>query len=904
MLQRAYFLVLLLVALVPLCSGTAQGRAGRWTRAGNTDGAGSQPIPSQRMPPDEAWSQRLSGRLESEPLVWDRNLLLALRDAAGRRSLVWMDLPSGRRLASQNLASSEPLAPALYGDRIAVRIDGRRVDLLRVAGARFQLLRSFGGEAPVSAPLLAEGVLYLRVGDELRAYSLDRKQPLWRLGGKVTFRGTPSLARGVLFAVYYDERANASLALIDPSDGSILGQVVCGDHGGALPPPTVELELAVLASDVFVQFPMDVRGTAGAGYGTARVGLVSTEAGPRLDPESSVRLYNLRERPVELVAGWLGLAQQNETPTRWVAGGVRGKGGSRPSSSPIRGVILADGDTHADLLATPAAAAIGGDVALIGDVAADTATWEILWRLPAVPVLRPVPCLPAVGEAGWLVAGAEDHLALLWTPRGTGSTPQDTARTLVREWEQREADALAQLAQRALVSGDANLVGRLIRSAVERGARTSGSPGRALALAQDGLARLFAGGSARVNQRSVEALIKEEQHLLERLPDELVRTARGTEDGALARALLELLLARDPDHPGAAATVRAMLPADAPLGPDFDASSWLTFLSVSADYPVTFERPAADSSGDVLAERLWKESQAWRRDLVAFRSERLAVIAPPGHAGAVARALAVGELVADVLEELLAPRPDPGADPMILLLYASEEEYRTQSERDGSAPEVSRGWTVGHFDPRDKLSRMFVPAGDPHNQRLLGTFAHELTHHWLATRSPFAARARRAEGGRERPGFWLVEGVANLVGELSFDPAAGTWSANNPRADSLDGVANTPPERRLSWGQLLNLSKDGFDTLSTDRDWKVPLTWQLGVAGERSALNTFYDQAGALAHYLFAAEGGQNRALLFEALAAYYTGTTPVDIAAALGLDPAALGDRVLQYARSVVRQH
>jgi len=379
------------------------------------------------------------------------------------------------------------------------------------------------------------------------------------------------------------------------------------------------------------------------------------------------------------------------------------------------------------------------------------------------------------------------------------------------------------------------------------------------------------------------------------------------EPGALIRGRLghdrpPVLLDHSPGHAGAVAAVRELLP-DAVVagGARLDALDGLDFLDAAARYGVRATRASALRASGQLAAIARRELEGWRADLVVYRTERLAVVTPPGRPGAVARALAAGELVCDALEHVFGARGRGGGDPLVLLLYASAAEYRAQSQRDRSTPEVARGWTSGHYDGQDNLSRLYLPDGDDGVQRMLGTFVHELAHHWLATRSPFAAAARRVGARRERPGFWVVEGFANLIGELELDLDSETWRADSPRAESLDALAGAPPAELHAWAALLTASKAEFDRIEPELRHRVPLAWRLGGATRRSDLNLFYDQAGALAHYLFAAEEGRHRDVLLDALAAYYAGETPLDVAARLRLPPDALGAAVHAYARERV---
>ena len=113
--------------------------------------------------------------------------------------------------------------------------------------------------------------------------------------------------------------------------------------------------------------------------------------------------------------------------------------------------------------------------------------------------------------------------------------------------------------------------------------------------------------------------------------------------------------------------------------------------------------------------------------------------------------------------------------PLALLLYETQNEYVTQSQRAGSLPEIARGWMAGHYSPSERLSRMFVPERDARSEALLETYAHELTHHWLDTRAPFDV-PRRTSDARRLPGFWVVEGFATMLEEFRLDPQFGYQS--------------------------------------------------------------------------------------------------------------------------------
>jgi hypothetical protein len=350
-----------------------------------------------------------------------------------------------------------------------------------------------------------------------------------------------------------------------------------------------------------------------------------------------------------------------------------------------------------------------------------------------------------------------------------------------------------------------------------------------------------------------------------------------------------------------------MLPPGAPAAQPLPATSWLDYLAVAQSNPVRIlwpSDPQEHGAPPAEVEVLNRETRLWRGDLNGYRSDRLLLITPPGRPGAVARALEIGERICDVLEEIFTPlgRARSGGEPLVVFLYETRDEYILQSRREGSLPEAALGWTAGHYSPTENLSRMFVPEDDEASRRLLGTYAHELAHHWLATRSPFAGGADRMRTQEELAGFWIVEGFASLIEELRIDPRDGSWQAGDPRSSSLDILANAAPAQCLPWERLVELSAQGLAGLSASRDRPIPLTWRLGALAPRSEIQLFYAQSGALCHYLFAAEGGRRRAALLGYLRAWYRGEEQeLDVTAAFGLDPETLGRRVVEYAERAV---
>ncbi len=851
----------------------------RWSTAGGTPAKnGTSLAPALREEPLVAWSVDLGGPLEGEPLVWDGRVVAVTRKSPDRRVVVVLELATGRVLLHRELSISVPLEPALFGDVLAVRAAEQRVDLLRI-GARLSTLRSFTAERSISPPALRDGELYLRVDDSLVRYDLERREAVWTATVEDVLRGTPAVELDSVFALAYDGAGRAFVLHLARSDGRVLERIEVGGHGGRIPEVGARASLHLLPRELVIEFPLPVASTTNQAFPFGRL----ARSGGRFTGEAP-SLHPLLVPPVPLGTGWVALEGDARNP-RWIA--------TRREGALQRSATLAQRGAHPELLAPAVPATHASGVIYLGGLAADAASWEVLWKRPSW-CLRPVPA-----EGFLLVVEEPERLSALCEPLPALAGAERDARSIAAELERELAEGYALLAQRSLRAGDPELSTRLLATAAGLGAR-----GRAFELAQDGLDRLLErlrGQPARPDPRGRALVLEEERELAARPGNGLFERAQDATDPALERALLRELLARDPGDPRAGAAVRSKIPPDAPVGDAFDAESWLDFLDVEAKTPVRFLDLARAVQGSSERAILERQASEWRPDLVGFRTDRLHVVTAPGRPGAVARALDLGERMCELLEQMfLAPqerRELPAGEPMTLLLYADQREYVEQSRKARSGPEAVLGWTVGHYNGGENLSRMFVPEEDGLLREFLGTYAHELTHHWLATRAPFATRVQPLD----LPGYWVAEGFATMVEEFRLDVETGAWSAENPRAHSLDFVANAPAEALLPWETFFALSPLDFAELGTKPKASFPLAWRLGVEAEASEIQLFYAQAAAAAHYLFRTSEGTKRAL-FTAVEGWYRGDrSATNPAAALGITPSELGARIRAFAREAV---
>ena len=857
-------LAALCLALAASLGGDA--RSPVWSQAGGSGTRSGQvavaPIDSQ---PTVAWS---FGPLafDGEPLVSGDCVIVHGRDPGGRRSLVALDLASGSMQARAPLGVGGPLQPALWSGRVAVKTGPATIEVLRLERSRWLPLRTFTHARSLSAPVVAGDALYLREGDTLACYDPERREPVWTASAQGAFRGEPAADGNIVFALCYDAKGLAHLAALAVANGTPLGVVVIGGHdGGTVPDASEPFELVVHASSVFVHFPRPLRGESGSDYSWARIPRDGSSLG------EPVTLHSFLAAPVETPGGFLVPEAVSEGELRWLL--ATGDDG--------RAIQLASTANHAWLCTRPVVPASStGAMAYIGSAAVALPSLEVCWRRPTVPDFRPVPV-----DGGLLVVERDVVRLLRGTPRPL--TPaEEHAQALALAADDRHAERLAQLATRALRGGAPAMAERLWREA-----ETLGAPERVLAPLRLHAERTAATPRPELDERRSKALATEERAVRARLPAELAAAARATHDPLEVRSLLAELFERSPDDAEGLELLRKRLPANADVH-GADATSWLDFLAVTAALDVELVLPP-DEAHTAAERRLLAERDAWRTDVIAYRSPQLFVITAGAPPGAVARALEAGELVCRILSETFPPTPGVVQEPLELVLYPSRDEYLAHGG-DGRNESIL-GWTAGHFDPASNVTRLFLPDEDGRHARLLGVWAHELTHHWLDTRALGVPRSTPAA-----PGYWVVEAIATWAEELVLEPALGQWSTSNPRAASLDTLANTSERDLLAWPRLFALSLEQSRTLETRATAQSTLTWQLGRFASISPMQLFYAQGGALAHYLHAADGGRWRDVLRETVEAYYRGQA-LDVPRALHTTPEALGNAVREFAKNAV---
>ena len=480
------------------------------------------------------------------------------------------------------------------------------------------------------------------------------------------------------------------------------------------------------------------------------------------------------------------------------------------------------------------------------------------------------------------------------------------SRGLFRIGHQRTRGDFLTLGRRAVQAGDTGALRQLVADLLERGGKAED-----VAALQKDLFRLAGSSAGRSPSEKLVREVAERRTALLASEEDLYWRAFSDVQAPIEYrvAILRPLLQRAPKRPEALEWLKSMLPGG--IVPDTiqDSLEWLDVVEASGQ--TALARVATKDSGEMTPdERALASARAtWRKDLVGLKSDRLVLVTPVTSPGRIAHCLSLGETVCSRLDELFGAVPSPTAtagkslDPLVIELCASQEEYVRRSV-DGDSSAGERAFmesTLGHYSPMTGVSRLFVPSGRDAFERVVPTFAHELTHHWVDRRMPLPDGRKASGVGPGAPCYFLEEGFARFVEEARIDTAARTWDAEDPRADSLDAVANAP--RLLSWDVLFKASSVQFRQLSQEYELDVPMRWTLGISRKMSDVNLFYSQGGAACHWMYAAEGGKRRALLLAWIQDLHAGRTSVgDAKRRLGMEPSEAGDRITAWCRSVAK--
>ncbi len=936
----------------------AVAEANRWyTQGGCAARTGLTETQVPREPVRAAWTYAARGTIEGEPIVWGDHVVVAIHVRGKSRELRVFDLSSGQEVGRRiSFATELPLAPTIWGSLILVRAGDSRIEGYRIGKRGIRKTWTYRSDDPVGPPLLFEDEAYICTGGALERLAVGKNKPQWRVEAGVS--GSVSLMGENVFAVARKENGAAAVVKLARKDGSgsdiwrvpvppesITGKssipfqvsvhptMMVVDTGqknseagrfSGIPGTAKNDKIgAVLGIDQLTAFPVPWKfGWIGH---SSEMGLIATEKANFMFKDGASQ-SNVLVYATPKMNAVFALDGVSPTSTRDV-----GLVGPRAFDLETREVLWrysADKVGRA-IPAQQSVLVVVGDKNLVCLRADRDKEQDQAWRLEETVdegalVLRSgeverggfvrsgdklVQVNEGVELANWrdsepVATFADSEIMALFNKEGRvveSPSPALTIRAIDLLDDLSKAPELLKLAKEAERSGSETLMRGIIQNAWDLGAEVPTRLERSL--------EKLGKKKPKINERAVAQVTKSWDELRANPAGPLWAAFEARHEStpkSLEFALLREMLRRDGKFAPAKKEVFTRVEESVAKGVTSGALDWLDYLQAAASTPIrVWHHPAGKKDSEVEhAERLIARAQAlgWRKkeaDLLGFESENLLVLSSAKRPGAVARCLAMGEVVCKALDELFADGKSVRDKryPLTIYLYGSKEEYLRESSRGrGGSAEAGSGlaWTAGHFSLNDKLSRLFIPDDEASLKQVMSTFAHELTHHWLTMRCPLYSLEESLFFNPKQKGFWIVEGFASVIADFRFDPLRQTWRMDNPYSMNLEMVARSKPEGRLSWKSVFGLTQLGFHNVGLEPKHQMATESMLGTLFPYSDRRMFYAQSAAAASYLIRHE----REKLLEFVKAYYTRKADaIDIEDLFGMSEVKLGAKIRDHA-------
>lgn len=926
-------------------AGTWLGEAGC---AARTAASRSEPL---RGPVEVAWRCDLPRDVVSDPVVSASRAFVETADPKGARTLVALRLSDGAVVAEAKVGAV-PLRMVVAGGLVVVASAPDAIAAYRLSGRKLTSVWKAKLDAPLASMVALGARVFVRTRTGVVAFDAGgADSPVWRSDGGEPTGEIAARANGVY--VTFATSAGLRLCRFDAESGDQDGAAgVSGPWTAGESERDTQPRLTVTAAEVFAQSSLGFE-TASGGRAGAACATRSEAAGVNLVASG---LFGLCAPPVEVPGGWIAPLSEKGGPARpeqlflSISPDGRGyglaKAGARPEwmtgwelASQARGVVY-----H------PAGAL-------------DVETRRMLWTFPLAPRGRIVPVrhgvlfvhgpksVVALGPRG---ASAEHDIAI-----GPGVPAEATDAkvvladgTIVSGKARKEGDAVVLDGKpvRKFPLGEVLLVedpaGRTLHApnlaaldeAVAAAFRSRRAaefgkllleivPGRdAVQVARVAREVRSLGGDEALVKRAdfrIKDLTKQRNHKADPAVaakvDGLFARFAAEAAGSLAARLRSLpedtpravvlafcrrVLADAPNDPEAVRRVRALLPPGLAKTEPFDALAWVSIAELVGHMPIEVLEPPAP--GVVEMSRAQRavaiQSVTWRKDVIGLKSPQLLVISPLRRPDAIAKLLAFGELAGETLQAWCATgnRVRDTREPLTLIVHESKEDYERLCAGKSARGGHDLTWSAGHYSPGEQISRLYLPEDDVALERALAVFVHELTHHWVDERCPLFGDSDRKETAKTK-GYWIVEGFAEFVEHVLFDPVRGTWTLD-PFAEPLEFVTGVPPSKLLPWGTFFEMTHGACHALG--KEFKIPMAPRRSFEGPSrySETHVFYMQAAATCHYLFEADGGAHRPKLLAYLAARYTGKPPT-VEEAFGMSADELGRRVVEFAERTLRE-
>jgi len=293
------------------------------------------------------------------------------------------------------------------------------------------------------------------------------------------------------------------------------------------------------------------------------------------------------------------------------------------------------------------------------------------------------------------------------------------------------------------------------------------------------------------------------------------------------------------------------------------------------------------------------EQEPWKRlqnepwtdgKTLCFRSKNALLFIRDESPEACGKSLKLAEATCKALQLYLHDgEPDIcsyDANRLEIRIHKSRKDYLDEVPmRDGKPGKKAEEWTAGYFSPWDGISHFYLERnagkdGSIDFRALTRVLTHEFTHHYIDL------RWMKGERGPSSYGYFVVEGMAEFIQNqmhkidtrgLRFDD------------DAVDSVLTTAAARKagatsqyLAMETFFDMSQGSFQALSDG---------QLSVGGKRfpySERGLWYDQAGALCHFLLVKKGDAIRKKFVEYVRLHYKGHAPTPGWKYVGFESAA----------------
>lgn len=256
----------------------------------------------------------------------------------------------------------------------------------------------------------------------------------------------------------------------------------------------------------------------------------------------------------------------------------------------------------------------------------------------------------------------------------------------------------------------------------------------------------------------------------------------------------------------------------------------------------------------------------WKEDAIALKTRNLVLWSRDHEPAIVGSCLRSGEAAIRALDEIL-PKQDGSRNMRLdVRIHKNREDYLAEETPLGT---TAMPWSAGYFSPAEEVSRFYVTRqgenAEPMQRELEKVLAHELTHHYLATRW-LPGRG----GSAVEPGYWIVEGFARFIEDQVVEMGRLGMSFADETVKSLEACAQADAANKLTPAKLfVDFPQSKFVQLGDVPEVEVQLSNTLSRI-QLTQRAMFYEQAGTLVFFMMNKRGPEGRARLIEYMRLHY----------------------------------